>query len=128
LLPKKKQIQPAIAVVGTFDSKAEEHFFLKDRIELRGLPVVTINIGTKGPSPSPVSTDLYTRLQENGELNHDNRDQAISAMILEAEVEIQQLHNKGEIRGVVYAGGGTGTQLCTRHMKKLTLGLTKVLV
>ena len=65
MLPKKKKIKPAIAVVGTFDSKAEEHFFLKDRIERRGLRVVTINIGTKGPSPSPVSTDLFIRLQKN---------------------------------------------------------------
>ncbi|MCP4630137.1 MAG: UPF0261 family protein [bacterium] len=127
-MPKKKQIQPAIAVVGTFDSKAEEHFFLKDRIEFRGLPVVTINIGTKGPSPSPVSTDLYTRLQENGELNHDNRDQAISAMILEAEVEIRQLHNKGAIGGIISAGGGTGTHLCTRIMQTLPLGIPKVMV
>jgi uncharacterized protein (UPF0261 family) len=127
LLPKKK-IKPAIAVVGTFDSKAEEHFFLKDRIESRGLRVVTVNIGTKGPSPSPVSTDLYIRLQENGELNGSNRDQDISAMILEAEVEIQQLHNKGEIKGVISAGGGTGTHLCTRIMQTLPLGVPKVMV
>ena len=31
--------KPAIAVVGTFDSKAEEHLFLKDRIEQMGLDV-----------------------------------------------------------------------------------------
>ena len=121
-------MKPAIAVVGTFDSKAEEHFFLKDRIEHRGFPVVTINIGTKGPAPSPVSTDLYVRLQDSGELNRDNRDQAISAMILEGEVEIQQLYNKGEISGVISAGGGTGTHLCTRIMQTLPLGVPKVMV
>jgi uncharacterized protein (UPF0261 family) len=31
------EIKPAIAVVGTFDSKAEEHIFLKNRIERKGL-------------------------------------------------------------------------------------------
>ena len=90
--------------------------------------MVTINIGTKGPSPLPVSTDLFARLQDNGELNYENRDRAISAMILEAEVEIQQLHNKGEIGGVISAGGGTGTHLCTSIMQTLPLGLPKVMV
>ena len=40
----------AIAVVGTFDSKGEEHLFLKNSIERRGFPTLTINVGTGGPS------------------------------------------------------------------------------
>jgi len=89
---------------------------------------LTFNVGTKGPSPSPVSTDLYNRLQENGKLNPGSRDEAISAMILEAEVEIKQLYHKGEISGIISAGGGTGTHLCTRIMHGLPLGVPKVMV
>jgi len=48
-----------IAVLGTFDSKAEEHNFLKQRIELRGLQVLTINVGTGAPSPIQVDLDLF---------------------------------------------------------------------
>jgi uncharacterized protein (UPF0261 family) len=125
---KRKKTKPAIAVVGTFDSKAEEHIFFKDRIERRGHRVLTFNIGTKGPSPIPVSTDLYTRMQENGALDCDSRDKAISAMILEAEIEIKQLYNKGEISGIISAGGGTGTYLATRIMHGLPLGFPKVMV
>jgi uncharacterized protein (UPF0261 family) len=33
----------AIAVVGTFDSKGEEHLFIKKAIERRGLTVLAIN-------------------------------------------------------------------------------------
>ena len=89
---------------------------------------MSINVGTRGPSPAPVSTDLYTRLQANGGLGHDNRDRAISDMILEAKVEIQQLYNKGDINGIISAGGGTGTHLCTRIMQSLPLGIPKVMV
>ena len=128
MLSSERKLVPAIAVVGTFDSKAEEHFFLKDRIERRGFRVETINVGTKGPSPSPVSADLYLRLQENGVLNRDNRDQAISAMILEAAVEIQKRYNEDRISGIISAGGGTGTHLCTRLMQGLPLGVPKVMV
>ena len=114
--------------MGTFDSKAEEHFFLKDRIECRGFRVLTINVGTKGPSQSPVSTDLYSRLQEKGELNRGSRDEAISGMILEAKAEIKQLYQKGQISGIISAGGGTGTHLCSRIMHGLPLGVPKVIV
>ena len=128
MLPKKNETEPAIAVVGTFDTKAEEHIFLRDQIERRGVRVLTINIGTREASPSPVSTDLYIRLQERGELNPESRDQAISDMILESEVEIKQLYNQGEIRGIISAGGGTGTHMCTRIMQALPLGVPKVMV
>jgi len=118
----------AIAVVGTFDSKAEEHFFLKVRIEQNGLPVLTINVGTKGPSPSPVSIDLYELMHNNGKLNYESRDEAIYAMIEEAKTQIKQLHNDGEICGIISAGGGTGTHLCTRIMHELPLGVPKVMI
>ena len=49
----------AIAVVGTFDSKAEEHLFLKERIELRGFRTLTIHVGTKSPSPFPVDNCIF---------------------------------------------------------------------
>ncbi|MGI9570604.1 MAG: Tm-1-like ATP-binding domain-containing protein, partial [Desulfobulbia bacterium] len=44
--------KPKIAVVGTFDTKAEEHVFLKNRIEQMGLDALTVNVGTKSPSPA----------------------------------------------------------------------------
>ena len=53
---------PSIAVVGTFDSKAEEHVFLKERIEQKGLRTFTVNVGTGGPSPAPVDLDLYKQV------------------------------------------------------------------
>ena len=44
---------PVVAVVGTFDSKGEEHFFLRDRIEKSGLRVLTVNVGTKNRHDLP---------------------------------------------------------------------------
>jgi uncharacterized protein (UPF0261 family) len=119
---------PVIAVVGTYDSKAEEHFFMRDCIEQRGLGTLSINIGTKGPSPAPVSLDLYTLMSESGDLNYESRDETIQAMIREAGTRIKQLYEIGAINGIISAGGGTGTHLCTRIMHKLPLGVPKVMV
>ena len=99
---KKKS---AIAVVGTFDSKAEEHFFLKKSIEQRGVQTLTINVGTRGPSPSPVSIDFFDLMQKREKFNFDSRDMAIAAMISVAQKKIYQLYLEGKIGGIIFHCG-----------------------
>jgi len=120
--------KPTIAVVGTFDSKAEEHFFLKDRIVQNGLSALTINVGTGKPSPSPVDLDLYKMVIENNDTAQESRDRAIAAMIDAARAQIRKLYQDDEIAGMVSAGGGTGTHIASRIMRELPLGVPKVMV
>ena len=120
--------QPAIAVVGTFDSKAEEHIFLKDRIEQRGHATLTINVGTRVPSPVDVDLDLYKLVIEGNMAVSESRDKAIDAMIREAKIRIKHLYDKKEISGMISAGGGTGTHIATAIMHELPLGVPKVMV
>jgi uncharacterized protein (UPF0261 family) len=118
----------AIAVVGTFDSKAEEHMFLKDRIEQKGLTAFTINVGTRAPSPAPVDLDLYKLIIADNAAVKDSRDRAIAAMIDEAKARIKKLHDDDKIAGMISAGGGTGTHIATCIMHELPLGVPKVMV
>jgi uncharacterized protein (UPF0261 family) len=118
----------AIAVVGTFDSKAEEHIFLRDRIEQSGLSSLTINVGTRAPSPTPVDLDLYELIIANNAAVKDSRDKAIAAMIDVAKVRIKHLYDNKEISGMISAGGGTGTHIATCIMHELPLGVPKVMV
>ncbi len=119
---------PAIAVLGTFDSKAEEHIFLKDQIEHRGIRALTINVGTRKISPVPVDLDLLETVNANNPAVPEGRDNIINAMLLEAKDQIKKLHNEGKINGVISAGGGTGTHICTTIMHELPLGVPKVMV
>ena len=118
--------QTVIAVVGTFDSKGEEHHFLKTRIEQRGHRAITINVGTKSLPSGPIDIDLYREVIETG--NGLSRDQIISRMISRGRILIQRLHEDGEISGMISAGGGTGTHICTSLMHVLPLGVPKVMV
>jgi uncharacterized protein (UPF0261 family) len=118
----------AIAIVGTFDSKGEEHLFLKDSIERRGLRTLTINVGTKSPSPFPADRDLFFELNKDKKDSVETRDNAIQAALIRAQALIKELHEKGEISGIISAGGGTGTHLGTSIMRVLPLGVPKVMV
>jgi uncharacterized protein (UPF0261 family) len=118
----------AIAVVGTFDSKAEEHTFLKERIEQRGLRTLTINAGTRTSSPVRVDIDLFKQISIDGNSIHEDRDNAIKAMLKEAKSLIKQLYQERKVSAIISAGGGTGTYICTSIMRELPLGVPKVMV
>ena len=122
---KKK---PAIAIVGTFDTKAEEHFFLKDCIEKRGIPTLTVNVGTKKPSAFPVDIDLFPKVKRSLKGNSGNRDKAIETAIARGREVVRDRYERGEIAGMISAGGGTGTHLGTSIMRVLPLGVPKVMV
>ena len=118
----------AIAVVGTFDSKGEEHLFLKERIEERGSRALTINVGTKGPSPFPADIDLYQEMIKDLKGSAVSRDEAVQAILLRAQELMGELYQKEAISGIISAGGGTGTHLGTSIMHVLPLGVPKVMV
>ena len=117
-----------IAVVGTFDSKGEEHLFLKECIEKRGFRTLTINVGTKSPSPFPPDHDLYSEIIKNATAQIKGRDKSIEAVRRRAQELILELHKKGIIGGIISAGGGTGTHLGTSIMRVLPVGVPKVMV
>ncbi|MGD9300245.1 MAG: Tm-1-like ATP-binding domain-containing protein [Desulfobacterales bacterium] len=121
-------IAPPIAIIGTFDSKAEEHIFLKRQIEKRGPRALTINVGTRAPSPVPVDIDLFQYVIESAPKIPEGRDNLINTMLREAKVRIRALHRDGKISGIISAGGGTGTHICTTIMHELPLGVPKVMV
>ena len=118
----------AIAVLGTFDSKAEEHIFLKEQIEQRGLRALTINVGTRVPSPVSVDMDLFKTITENAPDIPEGRDNIINVMLQEAKVQMNVLYKDNKIDGIISAGGGTGTHICTTIMRELPLGVAKVMV
>jgi uncharacterized protein (UPF0261 family) len=118
----------AIAVLGTFDSKSEEHIFLKSQIEQWGLRTLTINVGTRMPSPVPVDIDLFRKITETVADAPEGRDHIINVMLHEAKAEISKLYRDGKINGIISAGGGTGTHICTTIMRELPLGVPKVMV
>jgi uncharacterized protein (UPF0261 family) len=118
----------AIAIIGTFDSKGEEHRFLRDCVEKRGHKTLTINVGTKRTPAFQPDMDLFSEVVRRGGKEMKDRDRAVQGVITRGGVLIRELYEKGEIKGVVSAGGGTGTHIGTSVMRALPVGVPKVMV
>jgi uncharacterized protein (UPF0261 family) len=111
----------SIAVMGTLDSKGEEHLFLREAVARRGMPVLTINIGTLGPPAFPPDLDLGVR-------GRMAREDAVEKVLQRAKAEVSVLQKSGEISGLISCGGGTGTHMATTVMRQLPIGFPKVMV
>jgi len=117
-------MKKCIAIVGTLDSKSEEHLFLKEAIESSGCSTITIDVGTTGLSKfSPdfsVSNSILTKDMD--------RSGMVEAIVEKAKELVYDLYHQGKIGAIISAGGGTGTFMGTSIMKVLPLGVPKFMV
>jgi uncharacterized protein (UPF0261 family)/ABC-type branched-subunit amino acid transport system ATPase component len=118
----------AAYVAGSFDTKARELFFLKNCMERLGLRVVTVDLSTSGkPSSATVHPREVARYHPKGEtaVFTGDRGTAVIAMATAFEAFVLQRRDLG---GVISAGGSGGTALATQAMRRLPVGVPKVMV
>jgi len=118
----------AAYVVGTFDTKARELFFLRQCLEKLGLRVVTVDLATSGkPSPASVHPREVARHHPAGEsaVFSGDRGSAVTGMALAFEHFIRTRRDLG---GIISAGGSGGTSLATAGMRVLPIGTPKMMV
>lgn len=122
-----------IAVLGTLDTKGDEHGFVAEQIRARGHKTLLIDVGTaSAPTLKPDITreevaklagiDLAAVLAKN------DRGEAVAAMSKAAPVVLSKLQSEGKIDGVISLGGGGGTAIATAGMRALPLGFPKLMV
>jgi uncharacterized protein (UPF0261 family) len=122
-----------IAVLGTLDSKGEEHGYLAQLIRQRGHQPLLIDVGTLEPPTLP--PDL-TREQVAATGGIDlkalaarrDRGESVTAMSQAAPLLIARLVAEGKIDGIISLGGGGGTAIATAAMRALPIGFPKVMV
>ncbi len=117
-------MRKSIAVVGTLDSKGEEHLFLKKIIESRGYTTITIDVGTSGSSKFPPDLSVSKLIH----IKEMERSVMVEAIIRKAREVVLDLYHQGKIGAIISVGGGTGTFVGTSIMKILPLGVPKLMV
>ena len=122
-----------IAVLGTLDSKGEEHAFVAALIVKHGHKPLLIDVGTGGPAT--VHPDI-TREQVAASAGIDlaalmakkDRGECVVAMTKAAPACVAKLAAEGNIDGIISLGGGGGTAIGTAAMRALPLGFPKLMV
>ena len=122
-----------IAVLGTLDSKGEEHAFVAALIAQHGHKPLLVDVGTGGPAT--VKPDI-TREQVAAAAGIDlaallakkDRGECVVAMTKAAPALVAKLASEGRIHGIISLGGGGGTAIGTAAMRALPLGFPKLMV
>ena len=116
-------------VVGTFDTKAEELLFVRDRLRAQGVPVVCVDVSTtEHDVPGPdVSAAQVAALHPAGAraVFTGERGSAVAAMSAALLAFIRQ---RSDLGGIMSAGGSGAAALVSPAMRALPVGLPKLLV
>lgn len=122
-----------IAILGTLDTKADEHAFVAVQIRERGHKTLFIDVGTgREPKIDPdfsrydVASAIELNLDEL--LRKQDRGACVVAMSDAAPVFLSNLVANNSIDGVISLGGGGGTAIATAAMRALPIGFPKVMV
>ena len=102
-----------IAVLGTFDTKGEEHGYVAELIRARGHATLLIDVGSlEAPRITPdvprteiadaAGTDLARIVARR------DRGEAVAAMTRGAPIVVKLLQEAGRIDAVISLGGGGG--------------------
>lgn len=122
-----------IAVLGTLDSKGEEHYFVADLIREKRHTPLLIDVGT-GTEPTIRPDISRYEVAEAGGIDLEalmarkDRGECVVAMSEAAPKLMVKLAAEGRIDGVISLGGGGGTALGTGAMRGLPVGFPKVMV
>jgi uncharacterized protein (UPF0261 family)/ABC-type branched-subunit amino acid transport system ATPase component len=118
----------AAYIAGTFDTKGRELFFLRSCLEKLGMRTVTVDLATSGkPSPAMIHPREVARHHPKGEraVFTGDRGTAVSEMAVAFEHFVVQRRDLG---GLISAGGSGGTALATPAMRRLPIGVPKMMV
>jgi uncharacterized protein (UPF0261 family) len=121
-----------VVVLGTLDTKAVEHEFLRDFIRRAGCDVVLVDAGVTKPWPAAdIGADEVARAggaDRAALAAAGDRGPAMAAMTRGATVVVRRLFEEGRLDGILGLGGSGGSSLISAAMQALPVGVPKLLV
>ncbi len=124
---------PTVLLIATFDTKADEALYLKDKIESLGCRVLVMDTGILVETGKPADITRHKVAAAGGssiEKMVTSRDKGfcIGTMLKGAACLTKELHDQGRIQGIVSIGGAQGTDIGTAAMRELPFGVPKLMV
>lgn len=122
-----------VVLVGTLDTKGVEYGWLRERLRACGVEVLVVDAGVVGepriPADVPRAEVARAAGADLAELRADaDRGAAVTVMAHGAAETVLRLYEEGRLHAVLAVGGSGGTSIATRAMRRLPLGVPKVMV
>ncbi|MEX2381039.1 MAG: Tm-1-like ATP-binding domain-containing protein [Opitutales bacterium] len=122
-----------IAILGTLDTKGEEHGFVAREIRKRGHETLVIDVGVLGepgllPQVSRDEVAAAAGADLKDVIARGDRGEAVEVMSRGAPIVLSRLLREKKVDGVISLGGGGGTAIATAAMRALPIGFPKVMV
>jgi uncharacterized protein (UPF0261 family) len=123
-----------ICIIGAFDTKGEDHAFLREQIRAHGHQVLTVNIGVLGTTRLfPVDfegSDVTSAIGIDLEQIRSRKDkaEAMKAFAESAPKFVRALYDQARFDGIIGMGGSGGSSIIASAMRALPIGVPKVLV
>jgi uncharacterized protein (UPF0261 family) len=122
----------AVWVVGTWDTKAEELAYLAGLLRARGVPVCTVDVGTRGAAGTPVDVTAAEVARHHpqgaGAVFGSDRGASVTAMSEALCAVVRVALQQGRVAGMIAVGGSGGTSLIAPAMRLLPIGRPKLMV
>ncbi len=124
----RAEVAGAVLVAGTFDTKGAELRFLADRLRAQGVSARLVDLSTSGaPSSAHVPPHHLAAYHPQGASAVFTGDRGASVAAMAVAFE-RWIEGHPGIGGIVSAGGSGGTALVTPAMRRLAVGVPKVMV
>ena len=118
-----------VYIVGTADTKGSELTYLKTLVQAAGASALLVDVGTRASNVrSDVSAEGVAAFHPRGArhvLGISDRGAAVEAM---GEAFGHFIVSRGDIGGVLGIGGGGGTSIVTAGLRRLPVGVPKLVV
>jgi uncharacterized protein (UPF0261 family) len=122
-----------VLIISTLNTKGEETFYLRDKIEERGLKTLLLDISMRGDqnsqadiTPDRVAAAGGSSFEEIR--NSKDRARITNITIAGAAHIAKQLQEAEKIQGVTGMGGATGSLMVTEVMRALPFGFPKLMI
>lgn len=122
-----------IVIVGTLDTKGEEFQYVKDIIEGEGLETIVVDAGVLGEAYFEPDINRSEVAEAGGQsieelVEAEDRGRSMEVMSEGAAKIVEDLYAEGKLAGIISLGGSAGTTIGTSAMKRLPVGIPKVMV
>jgi uncharacterized protein (UPF0261 family) len=124
---------PTALLIATFDTKAAEALYLKEKMESLGCRVLLMDTGILGESGHKTDITRHQVAQAGGSsiaelIASRDKGRCIGAMREGACAQVKEDYRAGRFQGVISIGGAQGTDIGTAAMRELPFGVPKFMV